>query len=123
MHDPLFVGGFERVRDLQGDRQRLAKRNRPARNAIGESRAVDQLQYERMDTIGFLEPINRGDVRMIQRGEELRLALEPRQKIRIEREGCRQDFQRDISIESGVTSSIHLTHAAAPMADWISYTP
>ena len=40
----------------------------------------------------------RGDVRMIERGEDLRFALEPREALRI---GAKlgQDLERDVAIE------------------------
>jgi len=49
--DPLLVGRFERLRDLPRDRQRLVDGNRPVREAIGERRSLDQLQYERLQAI------------------------------------------------------------------------
>src|SRR5262249_7370698 len=123
MHDPLLVRDFERVTNLPRDGQCLVERNRSARDAIRECRTVDQLQHERVDTVGFLKPMNRSDVRMIQRGEELCLALEPHQTIWIERKGCRQDFQRNVSTELVSRARYTCPIPPAPMADWISYTP
>ena len=48
---------------------------------------------------------------MIERGQDLRLALEAREPIGIEDESFGQDFQRDVAIESGVSRSIDLAHA------------
>ena len=47
MDDPLFMGGFERLRDLPGDGQRLVERDRSLRNPVGQRRSLDQFQHER----------------------------------------------------------------------------
>ena len=49
---------------------------------------------------------------MIERGEDLRFALEPRETIGIARECVRQDLQRDVAIELRVARAIDLAHAA-----------
>ncbi len=51
-------------------------------------------------------------MRMIQRGEQLRFALEPREAIGIGCERVRQDFDSDFATEPGVASPIDLSHAA-----------
>ena len=59
-----------------------------------------------------LEAVNRGDVRMVQRGQHLGFAPEPREPIRIERERFGQDLQRDVAIQLCVARAIHLAHPA-----------
>lgn len=49
---------------------------------------------------------------MIQRGEDLRLALESRHAVRILREGGGQYFDRDFAAELRVGGPVHFTHAA-----------
>ena len=82
--DPLLVRGFERLGDLLGDRQRL-ERSGMAPRAIRSASvgALDQLHHERVDAVRFLEAVNVRDVRMVQRREDLRLALEAREALRI----------------------------------------
>ena len=48
MNDALLVRGFERLGDLPRDRERLVERERPARDAVGERLALDQLHHERV---------------------------------------------------------------------------
>ena len=60
----------------------------------------------------FFEAVDRGDVRMIQRGEDFRFALETREPIGIGRERRRQDLDRDLALELRVGRPIHLPHAA-----------
>ena len=110
--DPLLVCGFEGFRDLPRDRQRIVDGNRPLRDAIGERGPLDQLQHERLDAVRFFKAVDRGDVRMVERREHLRLALEAREPIGIAREELGKDLQRDITIELRVTRTIDLAHAA-----------
>ena len=79
---------------------------------VGQRRAVDELEHERRSAARrFLEAVDRGDVRMIQRGEDLRLALEPRERDRDRRRRLRQDLHRDVAAELRVACAIHLAHA------------
>ena len=39
-----------------------------------------------MRVVGFLEPVNPGDVRMTQRGEQARFATETSEAVRVPRE-------------------------------------
>ena len=49
---------------------------------------------------------------MIQRGEHLRFALEPREAIGIVREGLGQHLDRDVAIQPRIARAIDLAHAA-----------
>jgi hypothetical protein len=51
---------------------------------------------------------------MIQRGECFRFALEPQDPVTVLGECGRQNLQRDVAIERGITGAIHLAHAAGP---------
>ena len=48
---------------------------------------------------------------MVQRGEQVRFAVEAREPGDVSREGAGQDFQRDIAIQLRVTRPIDLAHA------------
>ena len=86
VNDALLVRGFERLGDLLRDGQRFVERNRAARDALREIVALDELHHERGDAAAFFEAVDRGDVRMIQRGEHFRFALEAREPIGIGRD-------------------------------------
>ena len=47
MDDALFVRGFQRLGDLLRDRQRLIKRYRAARNALGQILPFDEFHHQR----------------------------------------------------------------------------
>ena len=88
---------------------------RPLRLAAFRQRlAVDQLHDDERNPIQPFQPINVRDVRMVERGQRLRFAGEPRQPIGIAGEGVRQDFQRDVAVQLRVPRAIHLAHAAGP---------
>ena len=64
------------------------------------------------DAAAVLEAVDLRDVRMIQRGERLRFALEARQAVGVGRERLGQDLDRDVAIELRVARAIDLAHAA-----------
>ena len=114
MDDPFLVRRVERVGDLRCDFQGLRHRNRILEDPIRERRASDQFEDQRGHTCRVLDPIDAADVRMIQSGEHVRLAREPRTPIGIGGEQCREELQRDVAIQLRVTGAIHLTHPAGP---------
>ena len=76
------------IASASGDRQR------PARQAIGEGRSLDQLERQRRHAIGFLQAVDGADVRMVERGEQSRLAREAGAALGVGREVRRKDFDR-----------------------------
>ena len=114
MHDTVLVRGLERLRDLPRDRQCFVDRNAPFRNQVRERRAIDQLQHERLAGSRFFQPVNVRDVRMIERREHLRLALEPRDAIGIGREDIGKNLDRDVAVQPRIARAIHLAHATGP---------
>ena len=72
---------FEGIRDLTRNRQDLVGRQGALCDPIRERRAFDELENQRGYPTRVLEAVDRADVRMIERGQELRVALEPRQPI------------------------------------------
>ena len=78
MDDALGVRRLERIGHLARDRQRVVQRQRPAFEALGQRGSLDELQDEPQDAFALLESVDGGDVRMIQGGENLSFAPEPR---------------------------------------------
>ena len=81
-------------------------------DAIRERRSFGQLHDERAHAFGFFQSVNGGDVRVIERGEQLRLSLEAPHALGIARKLGGQDFQRDVPVELRVMRAIHLAHPA-----------
>jgi hypothetical protein len=84
--DPLLVRCFERVGDLLRDRHGFVEGDRAPRDALREIVALDELHHEGSQAPAFLEPVDRGDVRMIERGEDFRFALKTREPFRVRRD-------------------------------------
>ena len=105
----LHAGG-----DLDEDVEGFVERERPARDAIGEGLSFDQLEGEVAAAAGFLEAVDRGDVRMVQRGQHPRLTLESLQAIRVRGNILGQSLERDGAAEAGVVGEENHAHAPAP---------
>ena len=112
MDDALLVRGFERVGDLLRDRQRVGERDRAARDERGQILALDQLHHERGEVGCLLESVDRGDVRMIERGEHFGFALKAREAIGVAGDRRRQHLDRDRPFQIAVGRAIDLAHAA-----------
>ena len=70
MDDALLVRGFERFGDLLRDRQRLVDRDRPARDALPTGPRPRRVPSRGASMPSrFFQPVDRGDVRMVQRRE------------------------------------------------------
>jgi hypothetical protein len=111
--DAFLVRGLERIGHLLRDAQRLDERDRPPAQAIGEVLALHQLHDQRCAAAGFLETVDARDVRMTERGEDLRLAVKARHALFVVREVLGQQLQRDIAVQARVGRTEHLSHAAS----------
>ena len=83
MNDALLVRRFERLGDLPGDRQRFVERDRPCAMRSASVGPSTSSITSALDAVGVLQAVDRRDVRMIQRGQDFRLALEPREPLGI----------------------------------------
>src|SRR5436309_4939847 len=110
--DGAFVCGLDGPGDLAADLQRLAHRKRPAREPLRQGLALDQLEHQVGRAGGVLEPKDPGDVRMVERGQEPRLALEARQPFGILCEGLGEPFDRHLAPETRVARPVDLAHPA-----------
>ena len=75
MDDALVVGRLERLRDRERDAQRLLERNLAARDPRRELLARGQLHHQRALPGVLLQPVDRRDVGVVERGQHLGLAL------------------------------------------------
>ncbi len=111
MDDAALVRRFERVGHLPGDGERLGNRERAGLEAIRERVAFDELHHEEMTPGGFLHSVERGDVRVIERGECLGFALETGDAIFVAGGRVGQHLDRDFAAELGVAGAIDLAHS------------
>ncbi len=105
--DALLVGGFERLGDLPGQVQGLVEPDRTAERLAGR-----QLQHQERHPFGLLEPVDRGDIGMVQRRQQAGFPLEAGQPLRIPRERFGQDLDRHLAAEARVHRAVHFPHAA-----------
>ena len=112
MDNAFAVGRLESLGELTCDLQRLANRNRSSRESIGERRAFDQLEDQCEPAVDLFDAVDRGNVGMIERGEQARFAFEARAPVRIASEHRRQQLDGDIAPEPRIARTVHLTHAA-----------
>ena len=97
---PLLVRGFERVGDLPGDGQRVGRAgNGPRATPIRQRLALDELEHERGHAVDVLEAVDRGDVRVVQRRQDLRFAFEAGEPLRIPSESNGQDLDRHLAAQ------------------------
>jgi hypothetical protein len=112
--DAALVRFFQGFRDLPRDGDRLVHGDRSALQALPEVLALDQFHHQREHAVGgrLLEAVDGGDVGVIQGGEDLRLAAEAGDALRVQREGRGQHLERDLAAELRVARAQHLAHAA-----------
>jgi hypothetical protein len=117
--DPVLVRGLERLGDLPRRRQRLVHRQGTLAETVGERGPFDQLHDERGYGVSgisgtVLQPVDRGDVGMVERRQHFGFALEPRQPLGVRRDGRGQHLDGDLALQPRVGRAIHLAHAACP---------
>jgi hypothetical protein len=88
----------------------------PALEPRGQRFPFHQLEDQARDAIRLFQPVNRADVRVIQRGKHARLAHKPRAAFGIAGEVRRQTLDRDVATELAVARAVHLAHAARAKA-------
>ena len=74
--DTFFMRGFQSFRDLFEEGECLTHGNGSASEPLGQRFAGHELHDEKMNAVRVLEPVKRGDVGVVQRGEKPCLALE-----------------------------------------------
>jgi hypothetical protein len=90
------------------------------RDAIGQGRPFDQFHHERRHTGAALEPVNRGDMRVVQRGKHLGFALKAGEAIGIVRYCGGQHLDGDRALQVGISRAVDLAMPPAPIMAAIS---
>jgi hypothetical protein len=85
---------------------------RPRLEFLLQRLAFDELHRDVERALVLVEAVDRADVRVVQRGEQLRFALETREAIAVPRERARQRFDGHVAAELGVARAVDLAHAA-----------
>ena len=90
VNDAMLVCGFQSLGDLSGDFQCLVERHRPCGDTVRQCGSFDQLHHERVHARRHLETVHVSDVRVIQRRQRFRFALEAGESISVGRKGVRE---------------------------------
>ncbi len=110
--DPLLVRRRETLRDLQRVVQGLLLRNGTRIELPAQRLAFQQLHDGVGDAVLVAEVENRQDVRMRERRDGLRFALETRERVGVRGDGLGKDLDRDIPVELPVPRPVNLAHPA-----------
>ena len=128
--DAAIVRRFERVDELpvQSRGRRRSVSSEPAfiapmEPSSPERFSLDELHDDRRRMVGILDPVDRGDVGMIQRREQFRLALKARDAIGIAADGLGQDLDRDVALQLVSRARYTSPMPPAPIASRISNAP
>ena len=114
MDDPSLMRGFDRTRHLSGDVDDAADRNGPVCKDRREGLPIHELQHEPDLAIVLFEPVNCGDVRVVECRQQMRFTLEPGDPGAAGREFRADHLDRDRPPEPCVQRAVDDTHAAFP---------
>ncbi len=114
VHEALCVRGVEAIGHLRDHRDRLLRRQpAPLGEQLREIRPFDEA-HRHVELAGLLAGIeHRNHVGMVDRGRQLRLALEAAPEILIGREVRRDELDRALALERNVRGPVDHAHAAA----------
>jgi hypothetical protein len=110
--DAVTVRVIERVGHLSGNTQQLTDRQRATHQAMFQRLALDALEHEKRQPLVVAYVVQRTNMRMPQRRERPRLAIEPLSAGGALGNVRRQHFDCNGSVETQVDRSIHFSHRA-----------
>ncbi len=91
--------GLESFGDLPTHVERFAQRERVVRHALCERLSGNELHDEEALAFALLQPVQRRNPRMIERGEQARLAIKTSQALRIRGNVAGQQLERNLPPE------------------------
>ena len=103
----------DRVGRRDRNTEQFARPKTPCWNQRVEARAVDEFHHDEIDIALPVELVNGDDVRVTERGEELRFAQETLAAPLVEGVIRWEDLDCDLARETRVARQINLTHAAS----------
>ncbi len=103
MDDADIVCCFEAGRDADGELDGLLDRDGPTREPVTERVSLDVLEDEVLAAVVLFDAVDPRDVRMVELGERLALALEPLEPGRIRRQLVGERLDGDVTVEPCVS--------------------
>ena len=116
VNDAAPVRGVERIGDLAREVEHAMAANRSVFDQLPDGAPFEPLHRDERLALVLAELVDRADVRVLQRGGQTRLALEPRQPLRRRAGLVAQHLDRDFAAEPEILRSIHHAHAAFAQA-------
>src|SRR5579864_9514343 len=113
MDDAMFVRVLQGGCNLQSHAQGVVGGDGAALEAVRQSLPLDQFHDQRPRVSRVFQAINGGNIGMVQRGEDLRFALETSHAVGVRGERLRQDLDGHVPVEIGVAGAVDLPHASA----------
>ncbi len=113
VNDAAGVGSVERVGDFDAPVEQQIERHRTAFDAMFERLALEELHRDEVPAIGFVNFVDRADIRVIQGRGGAGLPLEPFERLPVLRQVFRQEFQRHQAAQLRVLGLVDDAHAAA----------
>ncbi len=110
MHDADPVRRLQPLGDLPAHVERLVHRQRAALEARRQVFPGHELHRDEARVVDLVDAEDRGHVGMVQRREDLRLALEATEPLVVVGQLLGQHLDRDLAIEAGVLGSVDLAH-------------
>ena len=104
----------ERVADLNGDAIQVRKRQRAARQAVGESFAFHVLHHQVRGAVTAANVVERADVGVVEGGDGAGFALESLQNVGTAGEILSEDLDGDGAVEARIAAAIHFPHTSSP---------
>ena len=111
MHEARGVRGRQRGRDLHAQAHHLLD-PRPFRGEVAQGTAPDHFHHDGLAIAALEDLEDCDDARMVEGGEQLRLAAEALERLRVVRNLVRQELQRDAAPEPRVLRRVNHAHSA-----------
>ena len=111
--DALRMRGVERVGDLDAQIEHRFDLQRLARDAVPQRLPLQKLHRDEGLPSDLVNFVDRADVRVVQSGRSLGLALEAAERLRVVGDFVGKKLQGDVATELEVLGLVHHTHPAA----------
>jgi len=102
--DPVLMGFLQGLRDLPRDEQGLVEGYRAALQPVGQILAFHQLEDEERLPVRLVQPVDGGDVGVVQGAGRLGLVLETPEPLGVLREVGMDDLERHLAREALVAA-------------------
>ena len=113
VHDPLGVGDFQGIGDLDGQLQQFLNFHGLIINVMFQGHALEQFHADEGTPFMLPDIVNRANVGMIQGRSGARFALKALQRGVVLDHIIGKKFQRNVAAQARVFGLIHHSHAAA----------